>query len=78
MVEGWDGKAKVLKQVLWERGLWKDGVVLKFKLDDERGQDMYMQTTLHKCPDFNLEIGAVTKLIHDEDHISLLYAKGNP
>ena len=37
MVEGWDGKTKGLKQVLWERGLWKDGMVLKANPDDERG-----------------------------------------
>ena len=48
MVEGWDGKKKGLKQVLWERGLWKDGMVLKVNPDDKNGQDMCMQTTLHK------------------------------
>jgi hypothetical protein len=78
VVEGWCGKAKGLKQALWERGLWKDGMVLKVKPDDERGQDMCMQTTLHKCPDFNLEIGALTKLISDEGHICLFCAKGHP
>ena len=50
MVEGLDGKKKGLKQVLWERGLWKDGMVLKVNLDDEHSQDMCIQTTLHKCP----------------------------
>ena len=70
--------AAAVKQVLWERGLWKDGMVLKVKPDDERGQDLCMQTTLHKCPDFNLEIGALTKLIQDEGHICLFCAKGHP
>ena len=37
VVEGWAGKAKGLNQVLWERGLWKDGMVLKANPDDERG-----------------------------------------
>ena len=78
VVEGWAGKAKGLKQVLWERGLWKDGMVQRVKPDDEKGQDMCMQTTLHKCPDFNLEVGALTKLIHDEGHICLFCAKGHP
>jgi hypothetical protein len=78
IVEGWAGKAKGLKQVLWERGLWKDGMVQRVKPDDEKGQDMCMQTTLHKCPDFNLEVGALTKLIHDEGHICLFCAKGHP
>ena len=48
VVEGWAGKAKGIKQVLWERGLWKDGMVLKVNPDDKNGQDMCMQTTLHK------------------------------
>ena len=65
VVKGWAGKAKGLNQVLWERSLWKDGMVMKVKLDDEHGQDMCMQTTLHKCPDFNLKISAMMKLIHD-------------
>ena len=65
VVKGWAGKAKGLNQVLWERSLWKDGMVMKVKLDDEHGQDMCMQTTLHKCPDFNLKISAMMKLIYD-------------
>jgi hypothetical protein len=77
-VEGWASKAKGLKQVLWERGLWKDDMVQRVKPDDAKGQDMCMQTTLHKCPDFNLEVRALTKLIHDEGHICLFCAKGHP
>ena len=40
VLEGWAGKEKGLKQVLWERGLWKDGMVMEFKPDDKRSQDM--------------------------------------
>ena len=65
VVEGWDGKVKGLKQVLWERDLWMDGMVLNVKPYNERGQDMCIQTTLHKCPDFNPEAGVLTKLIQD-------------
>ena len=78
VVEGWSGKEKVLKKVFWERILWKYRMVLKVKPDDERCQDMCMQTTLHKCPDFNFDIGATTKLIQDEKHICLFCAKGHP
>ena len=53
-------------------------MVLKVKPDDERGQDMCIQTTLHKCPDFNLETGTLTKLIQDEGQILLFCAKGYP
>ena len=78
VVEGWAGKAKGLKQVLWERILWKDGMVLKVNPEDESSHDMCIQTTLHKYPEFNLEIGATTKLIHDEGHICLFCTKENP
>ena len=44
-------------------GLWKDGMVLKVKTNDKRGQDMCIKTTMHKCPEFNLEIGSMTKHI---------------
>ena len=53
-------------------------MVLKVNPDDERGQDMFMQTTLHKFPDFNLKISAMTNLIQDEVHIFLFCAKGHP
>ena len=36
-----------------------------------------MQTMLHKCLDFNLEIGAMTKLIQDGGQIYLFCAKGH-
>ena len=78
VVEGWAGKAKGLKQVLWERGLWKDGMVLKSKPDYKRVQDMCMQTTLHKRPDFNLKIGVLTNIIQNKGHICLFCAKGRP
>ena len=78
VVEGWSGKGKGLKHDFWERDLRKDGMVLKVNPDYECGQDMCMQTVLHKCPDFNLKIGTLTKLIQDEGHICLLCDKGHP
>lgn len=78
MVEGWAGKAKGLKQVLWERGKWKDGMVMKVKPDGERDETFCMQTTLHNCTDFNLEIGALSKLIRSRGRICLCCSKGTP
>ena len=53
-------------------------MVLKSKPEDECVQYMCIQTTLHKCPYFNLNIGSLTKLVQDKGHICLFCAKGHP
>ena len=80
IVEGWAGKPKGLRQVLWERRKWKAGMVQKIKVDDsqQRDRSFCMQTVLHQCPDFNTEPGALHKLIHDRGHILLMSPKGHP
>ena len=37
--ERYVGQAKGKKQVLWERGLWKDGMIEKVDDDDPKGRD---------------------------------------
>ena len=58
---GWLGKAKGIKQVLWERCLWKDGMKCKMSAKEKlkclmenrelRTQDLDMDYTLSNCFD---------------------------
>ena len=61
------GEPKGLKQVLWERGLWKDGM----KVGDCRER-------LAACEDFAKEESALEKLVHDRGHLVVFTPKGHP
>jgi hypothetical protein len=81
IVEGYVGKAKGMKQVLWERGLWVKDMVQKIDVDKDkkcRGLDMSMSHILSMCTDFVEEWPAFKKLIHDMGHILQTSPKGHP
>ena len=41
------GKAKGMKQIMWERGLWKDGMLVDIDEDDQKGRDqVWLKPTL--------------------------------
>jgi hypothetical protein len=80
-VEGFEGKAKGMQQVLWERGLWKKGMIQKIDVDKDkkgRGIDMSMSHVLSMCTDFAEEWSAFKKIVHDRGHILRTSPKGHP
>jgi hypothetical protein len=81
IVQGYVGKAKGMKQVLWELGLWVKDMVQKIDVDKDkkcRGLDMSMSHVLSMCTDFVEEWPAFKKLIHDMGHILQTSPKGHP
>jgi len=79
-VEGYEGKAKGMRQVLWERGLYKPGMIGRVSEDDPqgRGHDMSMAHVLASCTDFAEEESAFEKLVRDRGHIAMTSPKGHP
>eukprot|EP00035_Acanthoeca_spectabilis_P018681 m.398936 g.398936 ORF g.398936 m.398936 type:complete len:119 (-) comp16779_c0_seq1:415-771(-) len=79
---GYLGKPKGVKQVLWERGLWKEGMNLIVKADNPKGYEVggeYCATTvLNNCADFAKERGQLRKLIESCGHIMLESPIGHP
>jgi hypothetical protein len=83
MVPGFVGKPKGIKQILWERGLWRPGMV-RSKTDAEikrillqdgvpPADDMYYDKVLAACPDFALEKSALQEMVEARGHI-LIYS----
>ena len=71
---GYVGRPKGAKQILWERGLWVDGMVWK---DD----DMPMRSAWHVlggCSDFAEELSAIQQLFADHGHIVRFSPKCHP
>ena len=87
-VAGYVGKAKGLKQVLWERGLWKDKMVMsksekevrKLLLNNKPVPDpsMYADHAILRCTDFKEEKNHLAELIESRGHILLLGVKCHP
>lgn len=73
------GLAKGKKQVLYERGLWKAGMVEKVDEDDPKGRDksMSMDDVLSSCPDFHNETSALQTLVESRGHILVMSPKGH-
>jgi len=72
------GKAKGKKQVAWERGLWKDGMVEKVADDDlKRDQSLSLNAVLSSCSDFENEITALQELVNRTGHAVVLSPKGH-
>lgn len=73
------GLAKGKKQVLFERGLWKTGMVERLDEDDPRGRDqsMSMDHVLSNCLDFRSEKGALQTLVEARGHILVMSPKGH-
>lgn len=73
------GLAKGKKQVLYERGLWKDGMVEKVDEEDPKGRDqsMSMDHTLGSCRDFRTEQTALQAMVEARGHILVMSPKGH-
>jgi len=76
-VRGYSGKSKGIKQVLWERGLWVDGMTLK-RSDKKPTAMMCASEVLSQCADFLAETGEIRKLIEGRGHIMLESPVGHP
>lgn len=73
------GMAKGKKHILFERGLWKTGMVEKIDDDDPRGRDktLSMDYVLGSCTDFRNETGALQTLVESRGHILVMSPKGH-
>ena len=73
------GQAKGKKQVAWERGMWKDGMIEKVDEDDAKGRDqsMSLNHVLSSCPDFRAEKPALQSLVEARGHILVMSPKGH-
>lgn len=73
------GKAKGKKQILYERGLWRAGMIEKVDEDDPKGRDqsMSMDFVLGNCPDFRNETCALQTLVESRGHILVMSPKGH-
>ena len=78
---GYLGKGKGVKQVLWERGLWRESMVLKVApkrvgdTTDEKGREVggpcCATSVLTNCPDFVSQRGVLRELIESRGHLML-------
>jgi hypothetical protein len=76
--EEYIGKAKGMKQILWERGLWVEGMVDKVADDDSvRDQSMSMRHVLSQCKDFREEVSALQTIFLGRGHIREMTPKGH-
>lgn len=77
--ENYVGLAKGKKQVLFERGLWKSGMVEQIDEDDPKGRDqsLSMDHVLGSCPDFHNETSALQTLVEARGHILVMSPKGH-
>jgi len=73
------GKAKGKRQILWERGLWKVGMVEFVDDDDPKGRDqsMSMDYMLSLCEDFMKEKTALQAMVEARGHILVMSPKGH-
>ena len=60
---GYVDKPKGKKQVLWERGLWKEGMVNRLEEDDGRDMSLSMHHVLSDCWDFANETTALMEKV---------------
>eukprot|EP00035_Acanthoeca_spectabilis_P013889 m.261212 g.261212 ORF g.261212 m.261212 type:complete len:959 (-) comp15996_c0_seq9:29-2905(-) len=80
-LEGYLGKAKGVRQVLWERRLWVPGMLLKVNPGHKKftvGGPMCASTVLGSCGDFQAERSMLQKLFEDRGHIMQASPKGHP
>lgn len=71
--EGYIGKSKGIKQVLWERGLWVEGVTA-----NEKDPSKNCETALGGLPDFQNERTALQHVVESRGHILVLSPKCHP
>ncbi|CAM9286210.1 unnamed protein product [Sphacelaria rigidula] len=72
--EGYIGKAKGIKQVLWERGLWLD----QMGTGDKVRPDKNIVTVLGKLPDFRDERSVLQHTVESRGHLLVLSPKCHP
>lgn len=88
-VPGWQGKPKGIRQILWERGLWKNNMV-KSKSEKEKqslkaqekerlipSPERSFDLVLLNCPDFRETKSALAEFVEASGHILLLGVKGH-
>ena len=78
VIQGYAGQAKGIKQILWERGLWQEGMKAKLDSDHPNYPDMSAQDVLANCEDVREETGAMEDLISSYRNIVLFSPKGHP
>lgn len=73
------GQAKGKKQILYERGLWRAGMIEHVDEDDAKGRDqsLSMDHVLSSCPDFRKETSALQTLVESRGHILVMSPKGH-
>lgn len=79
--EGFKHKPKGMKQVLWERGLWKDGMIGKVDKEKDpkgRGEELSMMHVLENCYDFAAEKTAFQWMMLKRGHIPEMSPKCHP
>ena len=74
VTDGYVGKAKGMRQVLWERGLHVDGM----STGANAAPHMRLDTVLGNLPDFRDEKPALVHLVESRGHIVLLSPKCHP
>eukprot|EP00733_Pompholyxophrys_punicea_P001308 Pompholyxophrys_punicea_v1_NODE_611_length_1598_cov_10.871679.p1 type:complete len:281 gc:universal NODE_611_length_1598_cov_10.871679:73-915(+) len=72
-IEGYANKPKGKKQILWERGLWKDGMT-----SGNKNPDLDMDLVLANCRDFKEEKTALQALVEDRGHVLIMSPKCSP
>ena len=72
--EGYVGKAKGMRQVLWERGLYVSGMSTSANTDEKLRMDLVLASTA----DFKNEKPALMHLVESRGHIILLSPKCHP
>lgn len=73
-IVGYEGKPKGVRQVLWERGLWQEGMTGSA----EPSSGMNVNTVLGNCPDFREEKSALQHLVESRGHILIMSPKCHP
>jgi len=66
--QGYVDKPKGKKQVLWERGWWKQGMVNKLEEDDGRDMSLSAHHVLASCWDFANETTALMEKLGEVGH----------
>jgi len=75
---GYAGVGKGIKQVLWERGLWKEGMVKCLEEDHEFYPELSASYVLANCDDYANEQTAMESLVRHLGHLIEFEGKGHP